>query len=340
MQGKENMDKKNITIADVAEALKVSKTTVSRAISGKGRISEATRARVMNYIEEHDYRPNIIAKGLANSCTYNIGVVMPENYGMSDATFFIDCLSGLHETAAASGYDILLTICDNIDMSGLQRMVTNHKVDGVVLMQTFVEDKAISLLKEKEVPFVVIGSSNDPDVIQIDSDNESACRELTSILLMKQMKRVALIGGDENKVVSHKRLQGYLKAYDDAGIAVPKDLIYMNHESSAAIYRAVEELVRKGADCIACMDDNICVEVLNHLKKILIMIPNQMKVASFFNSRLLGKYVPSITSISFDVRKLGVLGAKTLIAMIEKEDYKPEPAILLGHEVILKESTF
>ena len=61
-----------ITIADVAEALGVSKTTVSRAISGKGRIGEATRKRVLDYIEEHDYKPNVIAKGLAQSKTYNL----------------------------------------------------------------------------------------------------------------------------------------------------------------------------------------------------------------------------------------------------------------------------
>ena len=72
-----NEEKKNITIADVAEALGVSKTTVSRAISGKGRIGQETRDRVLKYIEEHDYKPNVIAKGLAQSKTYNLCVVMP-----------------------------------------------------------------------------------------------------------------------------------------------------------------------------------------------------------------------------------------------------------------------
>ena len=65
-------EKKNITISDVADALGVSKATVSRAISGKGRIGDETRQRVLAYIEEHDYKPNVIAKGLAQSKTFNI----------------------------------------------------------------------------------------------------------------------------------------------------------------------------------------------------------------------------------------------------------------------------
>lgn len=77
-----------ITISDVAEALGVSKTTVSRAISGKGRIGEATRQKVLAYIEEHDYKPNVIARGLAQSKTFNLCVVMPEDYALVDLPFF------------------------------------------------------------------------------------------------------------------------------------------------------------------------------------------------------------------------------------------------------------
>ncbi|MCI6649047.1 MAG: LacI family DNA-binding transcriptional regulator, partial [Lachnospiraceae bacterium] len=67
------MDK--ITIDDIARALGVSKTTVSRALSGKGRISDSTKKRVMEYAREHDYKPNVMARGLAQSRTYNIAVV-------------------------------------------------------------------------------------------------------------------------------------------------------------------------------------------------------------------------------------------------------------------------
>lgn len=331
------MERKNITIADVAEALGVSKTTVSRAISGKGRIGDGTRERVLQYIEEHDYKPNLMAKGLANSCTYNIGVVMPENYGMSDAAFFVNCLAGLHEAAAVRGYDILLTVCDNVNMSDLERMVANQKVDGVVLTRTFMEDKAIMMLQERHIPFVVVGTSSYPNVVQIDQDNEEACRELTSILLMKRLRRIALLGGDSHQVVTQKRLKGFTEAHEMMNVPLDTSLIYMDHQSPLAIKHAVAEILKKEADCIICMDDNICVELLNRLKKMNVAVPDEIKVASFFNSTLLESNTPSITTLSFDVRKLGAVSARTLIDMIEKKNHVQ--VTLLGYEVILKEST-
>ena len=81
----ETEEKKIYTIEDIARELGVSKTTVSRAISGKGRISQATRDRVRAFIKEHDYRPNVVAKGLAQRKTYNIALLMPKDYEIGRA---------------------------------------------------------------------------------------------------------------------------------------------------------------------------------------------------------------------------------------------------------------
>lgn len=86
-----------------------------------------------------------------------------------------------------------------------------------------------------------------------------------------------------------------------------------------------------------CMDDNICLSVLNKLKKSRVSVPKQMKIASFFNSTILENNIPSITSLSFDVRNLGRVAGRTLIDVIEKREI--ERVTLLGYEVILKEST-
>ena len=150
---------KNITIANIAEELGISKTTVSRAISGKGRISEATRQRVREYMEENNYKPNVIAQGLAKSKTYNIGVVMPSDYGLEEMSYFQNCLVGLQEMASIYEYDIILTVCNNNDLGQLKRIISNGKVDGVILMRTLIEDEAVKLLLEQEFPFVVIGMS-------------------------------------------------------------------------------------------------------------------------------------------------------------------------------------
>ena len=199
----------NITIADVAETLGVSKTTVSRAISGKGRISEATRQRVLNYIDEHDYKPNVIARGLAQSKTFNLCVVMPSNYALVDLPFFQEVIAGIQEIAAMNEYDILLCICEENDVSSLERILRNGKVDGVVLLRTFLHDAQIKLLCQKKIPFVTTGSTTYKKVKQVDNDHESACRELTSILLMRGMKRIALLGGSESYVVTQNRYKGY-----------------------------------------------------------------------------------------------------------------------------------
>ena len=221
LQGERN----NITIGDVAEALGVSKTTVSRAISGKGRIGAETRKRVLEYIKKNHYRPNVVAKGLAKSKTYNIGWVMPGDSNVSDLPFFQRCMMGISEVAAAGDYDILISMVFDRDISQLKSVVKNRKVDGIILGRTLVEDEGIEFLKESDIPFVVIGSSLDDDVIQIDNDHVKACRELTSIVIMKGVRRLALIGGSTNHVVNLTRRKGFESGLREQGIAVnPKEL--------------------------------------------------------------------------------------------------------------------
>ena len=333
----EQSNEKKLTISDVAEALGVSKSTVSRAISGKGRIGKTTRERVLTYIEKHNYKPNVLAKGLAQLKTYNIGVMLPEDYSVVDLPFFQTCLIGIEETAVSMDYDILLTMSRESDCGQLVRMVENHKVDGIVLMRTFTKDIHIEYLKSQGIPFVTVGSTNDQDVIQVDNDHKNACRELISILLMKKLSRIGLIGGIESHVVTQNRLKGYIEAHKEAGIALNQDIVFVNVEKEIMIQRAVETLLQEQVDCIVCLDDAVCMHVLNKLRKEHISVPKQMKVASFYDSSILENNLPSITSLSFNARELGTVACKTLMELIEGNAVKQRT--LLGYEVILKEST-
>lgn len=335
--GESQEENKTLTIADIADAFGVSKTTVSRAISGKGRIGSETRERVLKYIDAHNYTPNVIAKSLAQNKTYNLAVVMPGDYELIDLPFFQNCIMGIQEIASSFDYDMLLTVCNNADVTKLERIVRNRKVDGVILLRSFMDDVQVEYLQEKNVPFVVTGSSNYKGVVQVDNDHRAACRELTSILLMKRMKKIALIGGNEEHVVTQSRLMGFKDAFADSGTAVDESLIYMNLDNPVLLDGKLDDIIKREVDCIVCMDDAICMEVLYKLRREGISVPDQIRVASFYNSSMLETHDPSITSLDFDAKELGMLVCRTLLDMIEGQ--KVQKKTLLGYEVRLREST-
>lgn len=326
------MDNEKTTIDDVAKALGLSKSTVSRSISGKGRISSDTRQKVLDYIEANNYRPNPIARGLSESKTYNVGWVIPGDDHLTSLYFYQRCLQGVISAATKADYDVLITTIGKEDISGLRRITENHKVDGVILGRTLRKDKAIRYLKEQGIPFVVVGSTDEKGVIQVDNDHVAACKELTSILRMKGVKRAAYICGDMGQVVTNSRLQGFQEGMADA-----KTQVYLNCNDKESVDRAVEEAVGFGTDCIVCEDDRICQMVMEKLKEAELEVPSDLKLVSFYDSKLLENYKPQITALKYDPMDLGKRACETLMAVIGGNQV--EDRQLLGYEVMLKGST-
>lgn len=323
---------KTTTIDDVAKALGLSKSTVSRSISGKGRISADTRQKVLDYIEENNYKPNPLAKGLSESKTYNVGWVIPGDDHLTSLYFYQRCLQGVINAAANADYDVLITTIGKSDISGLKRITENHKVDGVILGRTLRKDEAIKYLKEQGIAFVVVGSTEEKGVIQVDNDHVAACKELSSILKMKGVKRAAYICGDTGQVVTNSRLQGFKE-----GMAGAKTQLYLDCNNNEKVSRAVEDAVSYGTDCIVCEDDRICQMVMEKLKELELTVPTDLKLASFYDSKLLGNYKPQITALKYDPTDLGKRACETLLSLINGE--KVENRQLLSYEVMLKGST-
>jgi len=330
-------DHKKITIEDVAEALNVSKTTISRAMSGKGRISEDTRQRVLAYIEANDYKPNVIAKGLAQKKTYNIALVIPGDCNLVDMPFFQNSMQGICEEASANDYDVMLVTTTSSSSTNLERMIANNKVDGVILSRSLVKDRNVALLKAQSIPFVLMGTSRDSKILQADNDHRAGCSELVKRLLCSGIIRVGLIGGSKNYVVNRIRRQGYEDAYKDAGIPLKTAFIFEDCNTLDKIASAVEKLVQDNVQGIVCMDDVVCSVVLQILAERDILVPQQIQVASFYDSTLLKNNKPAITSLVFDDKALGALTCRILLRYIQGEAV--EPKTLLGYELVIREST-
>lgn len=331
---------KKLTINDIADELGVSKTTVSRAISGKGRIGEETRSRVLQYIEEHHYTPNVIAKGLAQSRTYNIGLVIPGDYNIVELPFFQNCMLGISKIASSMDYDVLVSIVTADDISRLQRIVVNHKVDGFILTRTLLKDAPAEYLKGMGIPFVAIGSTEDASVVWIDNDHQKACRELTERLIEQGMERVALIGGSRNHMVNRYRVQGFLDAcrrLEGKAAFDCADYVFPDVEDMETVEKIIEKLLWEKVQCIISTDDYLCGCVLNILQQRKIRVPEQVKVASFYDSSFLENYMPSVTSIQFDIEELGKMTCRTLLAMIDGREVPGRS--LLGYRISMREST-
>ncbi len=328
---------KKMTIGDIAKELGLSKTTVSRAISGKGRVSEDTRRRVLAYIELHDYRPNVIARGLASSKTYNIAVVLPADSNVVETPFFQGCLMGICEVAASRDYDVVVTTIVANDISLLERIISNRKVDGVILTRLYLRDLSVEYLKKQQIPFLVIGTSGDDDVIQVDNAHAMGCQEMTSLLLSKGIKSIALLVGNQEYVVNQNRRQGFINGCEKQGLPSESAKIYENVNTKALIETIVEELIKEKTECIVCADDLLCSRVISVLDERGYTVPDDIKIASFYNSTLLESHHPSISTIKIDVKELGRMAGRKLIDMLQGVEV--ESKTLSSHEIVLKKST-
>lgn len=331
------MAEDRLTIEDIATALNISKTTVSRAISGKGRIGSDTRRRVLNYIEEHNYRPNSIAKSLAESKSHNICFVIPSDNAITESVFYQKCICGINKVAVENDYDLILSMISDNDLSQLSRQIENHKVDGVILGRTSSTNTIEQFLRSRNVPFVTVGSSVDNSVIQVDNDHETACCDFTGKLLKMGITDIALIGGDTRYIVNRNRYRGFVRAFENADRQLHDELVFLTQSTQDEVEEAVEVAIERGSKCIVAMDDDICIKVINKLLSDGMKIPEDIMVASFYNSYIIENSKVPVSAIEFDEIKLGNIAAKTLIDQINEEE--PIKKVLLGYEIKLREST-
>ena len=218
-------------IAEIADALGISKTTVSRALSGKGRVGEETRARVLAYAGltgREVAPPHPVTQG----ATHNLSLIIPKHFIRLDLPFLRKCMGGICAMAAQRGYDLLLCYVSETDTDQLERQLASHKVDGVILSRTMSDDPCIDLLNQYGVPFVAIGRIDDPEIPQADNDQLGAACEMTRLLLQLGTRRIAYLGGSGTYTVNADRLRGYLRGLAEFGVQADQTLIHTGLELS------------------------------------------------------------------------------------------------------------
>ena len=308
-----------LTITDVSRALGVSKTTVSRAMSGTGRLSDETRSRVLKYIAKTGFRPNAAASNLATTKTRNIAYAMPLGQTALTSSYFLECLFGVSGAASDAQYDVIV-IEDEPDE--LKRIISSRKVDGVILSSNRHGDDALAGLVGAGVPIVLTGSSNVPDIIQISYDARAAFRQITSKLIDAWDTKIALVLTLSGYAPNITRAEGYTDAFTARGIMSPTICWDANDEQ--AVCDILVEQYNDGVRGFICGDDTVCSIILtilsnrNYGKSNLEQIDAEsIRLASFHNNRFLKSFHPEIPVVEMDPYELGRFAARMAIHKID-----------------------
>lgn len=316
--------KKQVTANDVAKMAGVSPSTVSRVISNNPRISEPTRRKVLKCMEELGYYPNANARSLAIKKTGTVGIIIPttsEDYFSNP--FFAESLRGIIRGASKSGYDLLLSTNTEKgeELKITKKFVRGSKVDGIILMTSKVDDECIEYLKNIDFPFSIIGSTDDEEINQVDNDNALAAYELTKHLIEIGRKRIAMIVGDINLVVSKKRIKGYKKALSEANIDFDENLLFSGSfdEKTGYDYGVKISKINPLPDGLIVADDLVAFGAVKAFEDLEINIPKDIAVASFNNSVLAKHSNIPLTSVDINAFELGREAMNLLVDAIEDE---------------------
>ena len=323
-----------MTLEEIAKEIGVSKSTVSRALSGKGRIGEKTRNRILEVAKRGEEREEMAR---TRTVTHNIGVVLPSDVYYGSGAYFQNCLLGVCEPASLLGYNVLITTSNVHDISELQSLVESNRVDGMLLTRALEDDRALQYLSQVNFPTALTGTCRYDNIIQVDTDNEGAAEKMTTLLIGKGFRRFAFLVKNMSYNVDRKRHEGFCRALIKNGISEKDQLFYNGSIRMEFLDAIIENIISKKVECIICGDDEICTMVMSRLQAEGYRIPKDVAIASLYNSTNLDCYSPAVTAVSVAASQMGGTAVRQLIQRLQGENY--EKKTMLDYDILFRKST-
>ncbi|MET3682852.1 DNA-binding LacI/PurR family transcriptional regulator [Alkalibacillus flavidus] len=324
-----------VTIKDVAKKANVSPSTVSRVIANNSRITEETKQRVRDVMEELGYYPNFQARNLVSNKTNTIGVVMANSATLSfQNPFFPEVLRGISSVAHDNQYGLYLTTGANEEevYNEVVSMVQGRRVDGIILLYSRQNDATMNYLANSSIPFTIVGRpfENPDQFTYVDNNNVDNAKEAVHYLIELGHERIAFVGGGLDYIVSQDRLKGYQQALADAGIPF-NEQYFINEEETASLSRdATLNLMNmdQPPTAIVTHDDLVAYEVIRYLEELAISVPYDLSIVSFNNHKISEHLRPPLTSVDISIYDLGYEANRLLINKINDPDTEEQHVIV------------
>lgn len=328
-----------VGIDEVARRAGVSTATVSRALSGRGTVSAATRARVLAAADELGYVVSAAASSLATGRTRNVGVLVP----LLDRWFYAQVLSGIATRLSPEGYDLTLYNLPDAHAPRrdvLARSLRRNRVDAVIALSVFLDDEEVAELQRLGKPVIAIGRQS-PQLVALTVDDRAVARLATAHLLELGHTAVAHIGesrGRHGEVhVPTLRRRGFEQAMTDAGIPVHGDLLEPADFTIDGGYRAAGRLLDRAdrPTAIFAASDEMAFGAIFAARERGLRVPEDLSVVGVDGHEMSGFF--ALTTIDQFPHAQGERAAEAVLAVLRSGD-APEPASL-AFELVVRNST-
>ena len=334
-------------LIDIAAALGISVTTVSKALKGYSDISKTTRSKVLEMAEEMNYRPNSNAVNLRTNETKTIGVIIPATVHH----FFSSVLNGILEEAEKRGYlVIILQSSEKYELEKKQiALLLQKRVDGILISLSNETDDFthINAAIKKNTPVVLFDKiAKMVDCSKVIINDKKAAYDAVTYLIKKGYKKIAHFRGSLVPQNSIDRFLGYKKALEDHNIPYDSSLIYMcDHNTDFEDgYENAKLMVEqhKDIDAIFAITDLVAIGIIKYLNEAQIKIPEQIAVFGFSNWFMSTVISPKLTTIDQPGYDIGQRAASILIdEIMQLKEHLPvtHQTVELPTTIIEREST-
>jgi len=339
----DNKYSSQIKIYDVAGAAGVSLATVSRVLNHPEKVKPGTREKINKIIRELGYKPNLNAKGLASSKSTTVAVVVPELTRSSIAGM----VDGIADCADKRGYLLRLFVNRpnpnqedaKTSEKELWSLVMSSSVDGVLYINDEITEVNLEILRELNTNLVLTNTvCSDKSIPSVSIDYFKAAYDMTKEMIKRGNKKIWIVTTVRKYVVNDLKVDGYLKAMNEAGLTPFVLKVSGKTELNQIAY--TEQLQKEHPDVAIVVRDSMAVSFINVARNLHIHIPNEMQVIGFQNTKYAELSRPTLTCINTPIYELGEAAMDLLTELMEESipDDKPINQ-LIDFNVIWREST-
>lgn len=309
------------TISEVAKRAGVSKATVSRVLSGNGYVGQEKRDRVLQAIAETGYRPNLLARNLANKSSQTIGLVVTNT--LYSGNIFSELMS--HSARIMEQQNRQLILADGKHTAEQERaaiqFLLDLRCDGIIIYPRFLSiDELDAMISQHKQPVMVINRRlRINDSFCVYSDQHMASQMAVRYLMEQGHRNIAFITGSLDSPTSQERLSGYQTALRAQGIAINPQLIVHGKWTAQSGMLAVKTLLAKGQSfsAIVASNDEMAIGAIKQLTENNIAVPGTVSVIGFDDIPLAPYIIPALSSVKFPVTDMINETINRLVSMLD-----------------------